>query len=458
MPVRPAVVKDDPRALDAVFADSFFEPWLIKGLYLPMDQLSTTRKGRRFCDYALSFGSTLILIDVHQATFDAHFDLLTEWTQFRKVALPNSRRRLGELEQHISQTVLYQDVACTEPLVVQPAQIYKLCITGAYEQLWKNQFSAILHSYGARFYAEDFVLDEEENPLLVYSLGDFATLIEQLCSFADLFDFLQFHRRAILCLDEDYASELDLLERYIDCKQPFRQAKMLEHEWLMQHLKYQESKLLLLAREQPAKAFYQAWDTSVLWRQLIGHYAHYAKQALLEDDDHAVDWVNLRDLLADESIVSQAHLAQAMINQAGMSAAADNDGYIVHLRSYQHAKRHYILFFYAQVAGQRYSREQMIEELPVLARQVNAQEQAPCLDEIVVLGIQSDAGQFVAADIAYVEGYAVPEAERVYRGQRDAVGQVVNQPIASSLPISRHAFCPCGSGRRYKHCCGRASS
>ena len=456
MPVRPAVVKDDPRALDAVFAHSFFQPWLINGLYLPVESLSSVRKGRRLCDYALSFADTLILLDVHQATFDARFNLLEEWNQFRKIALPNSRRRLGELEKHMSQTVLYQDVDCTHPFAVQPVQIYKVCITGAYEQLWKNQFSAILHSYGARFYAEDFVVDEEENPLLVYSLGDFATLIEQLCSFADLFDFLQFHRRAILSLDDDYASELDLFERYIDFKQPFRQAKMLEHDWLMQRLKYQESALLMLAREHPAKAFDQARQTSMLWRQVIRRYAQYAEQAMLEEDDSAIDRVNLRDVLADESIISQAHLAQAMISQAGMSAAADNDGYIVHLRSYQHAKRHYVLFFYATATGHRYSREQMLEQLPVLARQVNAQEQQPCLDEIVVMGIQSRAGQFVAADIAYVEGYVVPEHERVHRGQRDEVGKLINSPMVSRAPIARHAACPCGSGQRYKHCCGRS--
>lgn len=456
MPVRPAVIKDDPRALDAVFAHSFFQPWLINGLYLSIDTLSGARKGRRCCDYALSFGDTLVLIDVHQATFDAHFDLLAEWTQFRKIALPNSRRRLGELEQQVAQTVLYRDAACTQPLALQPTHIHKLCITGAYEQLWHNQFSAILHAYGARFYAEDFVLDEEENPLLVYSVGDFATLIEQLCSFADLFDFLKFHQRAISSLDDDYASELELLERYIDCKQPFRQAKMLEHEWLMQRLKYQESALLLLAREQPTQAFYQAQHTSLLWRQVIRHYAEYAEHAVREEDDSAIDRINLRDVLADESIISQAHLAQALIHQAGMSAAAENDGYIVHLRSYQHAKRHYVLFFYAGSADHRYSREQMLAKLPVLARQVNAQEQDPCLDDIVVMGIQSAAGQFVGADIAYVEGYVVPEHERVYRGQRDEAGQLVNPPIVSAAPIARHAACPCGSGRRYKHCCGQS--
>jgi hypothetical protein len=457
MPVRPAVLKDDLRALDALFASSFFQPWLIHGLYLHVgDHTTALRKGRRFCDYALSFGDTLVLIDVHQATFDAHFDLVEEWTQFRKVALPNSRRRLGQLEQQVTQTVLYRDVECVQPLAVQPMHIYKLCITAAYEQLWKNQFSAILHSYGARFYAEDFVLDEEENPLLVYSLGDFATLIEQLCSFADLFDFLQFHRRAILSLDEDYASELDLLERYIDCKQPFRQAKMLEHEWLIQHLKYQESGLLILAREQPSKAFHQARQTSMLWRQVIRRYAQYAEQAQYDEDDSAVDRVNLRDILADESVVSQAHLAQAMISQSGMSAAVDNDGYIVHLRSYQHQHRHYVLFFYAQVSGHRYSRELMLTQLPTLARQINAQEQAPLLDEILVIGIQSVDRQFVAADIAYVEGYVIPEHERVYRGQRDGVGQVVNPVLPNHTPMSRHAACPCGSGRRYKHCCGRA--
>jgi hypothetical protein len=28
-------------------------------------------------------------------------------------------------------------------------------------------------------------------------------------------------------------------------------------------------------------------------------------------------------------------------------------------------------------------------------------------------------------------------------------------PIRASSKISRNALCPCGSGRKYKHCCGR---
>ncbi|MEE0110013.1 MAG: SEC-C metal-binding domain-containing protein [Oscillospiraceae bacterium] len=27
--------------------------------------------------------------------------------------------------------------------------------------------------------------------------------------------------------------------------------------------------------------------------------------------------------------------------------------------------------------------------------------------------------------------------------------------IESDIPISRNSPCPCGSGKRYKHCCGK---
>jgi hypothetical protein len=259
------------------------------------------------------------------------------------------------------------------------------------------------------------------------------------------------HHQTVLTDRQDYSSELELLEQHIATGRPFLQGWALEKQWLADGIKQHRSLLLGQALTQPQEVFAQLDSRSVLWRQVIVRYAwHAVDSAPHERDDRMV----LLDILADESLLSQALLSEAMVHQAAFAAAKDDDGYVVHLRSSTHAQRHYILFFYAQSAGHRYSREQMVGSLVTLAEQVNRQAQAPLLDDILVLGIASQNGQFVSADIAHLMGHTVvaPRVQAIQSGDRGTV----NRGAARGGVVGRTDPCPCQSGRRYKHCCGRS--
>ena len=451
---------NDLHALKDLLQAAFFQPWLKHGLYLKRsaEMLKDPRHkaGRKCCDYAIFFDDHALLIDVHQGVFDAYSDIALEWDLFRKMALPNSRKRLALLEKSFAKTVLYADENCLEPLAVQPNTIYKICITAAFEQLG-SQYAAILHSYGADFYAEKFVLDEEENPLLVYSLGDFSVLLGQLNSFPDFFDFLAYHQEAIQQADADYVSELGLLERYVQAGLPFVDAKRYEQQWVEQGLKREYSFVLQEAEHEPEQVLQVLREHATLWQRLI---LSYAKSALNAAGDERVERLALLDLLADESLWSQSQLSAALMNQHALAASRADDGYIVHLRSYTHPKRHYVVLFYAQHPQHSYSRERMVASLPDLASQVNAFEQAPILDDILVLGILSQNSQFVAADIAHMIGQTVPDHLQAKhlrpKPKTSAVdpASAVNRSSSISNQIGRNDPCICGSGRRYKHCCG----
>jgi uncharacterized protein YecA (UPF0149 family) len=60
----------------------------------------------------------------------------------------------------------------------------------------------------------------------------------------------------------------------------------------------------------------------------------------------------------------------------------------------------------------------------------------------------------------FVDGFA--EMEVNYRAMRttDAIEANArrNEPPATTGPIARSAPCPCGSGIKYKRCCGAAST
>lgn len=460
MSISGAAPLNDLHALKGLLQAAFFQPWLKQGLYVKRsaEMLKNPRHkiGRLCCDYAIFFGDQAILIEVHQGVFDAYSDIALEWDLFRKMALPNSRKKLAMLEQSFGQVVLYTDEDCLEPLVAQPRHIYKICVTAAFEQLG-SQYAAILHSYGAYFYAEKFVLDEEENPLLVYSLGDFSVLLGQLNSFPDFFDFLTYHQAAIQQADADYVSELGLLERYIQSGKPFIQAKRHEQQWVEQGVKREYSKILQDADYEPEQVLDVLREHAVLWQRVV---ANYAQSALATVGDERIERLALLDLLADESLWSQSQLSAALMNQHALAASRADDGYLVHLRSYTHPKRHYVVLFYAEHPQHRYSRERMVGQLPDLASQVNAFEQAPIVDDILVLGVSSQNGQFVAVDIAHMIGQVVPDHLQAKhlrpKPQKTAVdpASAVNQSSGVSQQIGRNDPCICGSGRRYKHCCG----
>lgn len=447
---------NDLHALKSLLQAAFFQPWLKHGLYLKRsaEMLKDPRQkaGRKCCDYAIFFDDHAVLIDVHQGVFDAYSDIAIEWDLFRKMALPNSRKRLALLEKSFSKTVLYVDENCLEPLVTQPTYIHKICITAAFEQLG-SQHAAILHSYGADFYAEKFVLDEEENPLLVYSLGDFSVLLGHLNSFPDFFGFLAYHRTAIQQIDADYVSELGLLERYVQEGMPFVDARRYEQQWVEQGLKREYSFVLQEAEHEPEQVLRVLREHALLWQKLI---ASYAKSALSSIGDERIERLALLDLLADESLWSQSQLSAALMNQHALAASRADDGYLVHLRSYTHPKRHYVVLFYAEHPQHRYSRQRMVSHLPDLASQVNGFEQEPVLDDILVLGISSRDGQFVAADIAHMIGQPIPAHLRPMPRRHLAEPEqgAVNQSNRSHAPVGRNDLCICGSGLRYKHCCG----
>lgn len=448
------IALNDPKALDALLSQAFFRPWLQSGLYRrKQDSMvrDSNQVGRQVCHYAICFERTFILIDVHQGVFDSHDDLAQEWSRFRKMALPNSRKRLAQLEDWLAhQEPLYWDAACTDRLVIEPERIYKLCITAAFEQIGRS-YAAILHSYGSDFYQQSFVQDEEPNPLLAYSLGDFSAVVSQLASFPDFLDFLSRHHQTVVNDDVVYASELELLDQHIVSGQPFLQAWALEKKWLSEGLKQYRSLLLQEALGAPAEVFAQLANKASIWQQLIMRYAWHAVDS---DAESKPDLLALLDILADESMISQALLSEAMTNQAAMAASAVDEGYVAHLRSSTHAARHYVLFFYAQSNGHRYSRDQMLPHLAALAEQVNAQEQDQLLDDVLVIGIRSALGRFESADIAHLVGYKT-EPARVRAIKKGSAEMRVNRGAARFGEVTRNDLCPCRSGRRFKHCCGR---
>ena len=49
----------------------------------------------------------------------------------------------------------------------------------------------------------------------------------------------------------------------------------------------------------------------------------------------------------------------------------------------------------------------------------------------------------------------VPDRDIEHKSVQKDVNSKDKQDIISSKKVSRNEKCPCGSGKKYKHCCGR---
>jgi preprotein translocase subunit SecA len=47
------------------------------------------------------------------------------------------------------------------------------------------------------------------------------------------------------------------------------------------------------------------------------------------------------------------------------------------------------------------------------------------------------------------------EAEKAIRNSEHSDGSVKKEPVKSDKKIGRNDLCPCGSGKKYKNCCGK---
>jgi uncharacterized protein YchJ len=78
------------------------------------------------------------------------------------------------------------------------------------------------------------------------------------------------------------------------------------------------------------------------------------------------------------------------------------------------------------------------------------------LDADVLLGMDVlSRGDFTITNYqgTTVMTFRMPSMERVdYTQQTKAFEQA---PVKTGTPVGRNALCPCGSGKKFKHCCGK---
>jgi preprotein translocase subunit SecA len=77
----------------------------------------------------------------------------------------------------------------------------------------------------------------------------------------------------------------------------------------------------------------------------------------------------------------------------------------------------------------------------------------------LILRVELKAEEAVVEDVWKVTGYTGTEW-RTDRAMRDAAQEAAStqtealKPIEAAEKVSRNAPCPCGSGKKYKRCCG----
>lgn len=466
-----------PEALTQVFTQSFFAPWGRESLYRPHHP-PKPNEAFLLCDYVIAFRDVLILINTPQVFLDDQANLASQWANFRKTAVTRARKRLDQAERWIlSGQTVYDDVQCQQPIDVNLAtykQIYKLCITTGIEQIGEQQFP-LLHGYGSAFYREESVGEMPEHPVQLFSAGEFGSVIETLDNFDDFLNFLGFHEAAILDEEQVYQSETALMNLFVQSGAVFAGARRMQHQLRMAGLLDPSSPTIEAPVGYDALVFFkQIQATTVHWngltlgyrQRLLQHLAHQTAQG------HTVsaDYYRLLAAMHDESLAARWLLSLHLQLRKQQSAEQRQSTFLMQTRSCTRDGRHYLFFFYAeQPEGlQEAYRIQAKSQLRELAEMANAKFQAPHLSEIVVLGVHTQDGDATSVDILFKIGHvlngsvqavsrgtlaAEPKA-RVSTSTPSTPTAIAATPVQIAPPASRNDPCPCGSGQRYKHCCG----
>ena len=481
-----------PDGLTVVFAKSFFAPWGRESLYRPHNPPKPD-EAFLLCDYVIAFRDVLILINTPQVLLDDEANLASQWANFRKTAVTRARKRLDQAERWIlSGQAVYDDVHCQQPIDVNLAtykHIHKLCITTGIEQMGEQRFP-LLHRYGSGFYREESVGEIPERPVQLFSAGEFGNVIETLDNFDDFLNFLSFHESAILDEEQVYQSETDLMNLFIQSGAVFASARRMQHQLSLAGLLDDSSPIIESAVGRDALAlFKEIQATTVYWNgltlgyrlRLLQHLANQTAQGLLV----SADYYRLLAAMHDESLAARWLLSLHLQLRKQHSADQRESTFLMQTRSCTREGRHYLFFFYAEQpeALQEAYRIQAKSQLRELAEMANAKFQEPHLSEIVVLGVQTQDGDATSVDILFKIGHVLDgSVQAVSRGTLAAepkaadpkavapistpstptaavpVSQSAASPAPSAAqitpPASRNDPCPCGSGQRYKHCCG----
>ncbi len=409
-----SLIRNDSQWADAtrvggLLQRSVFRVWASHGLFSD-EYLAHNGIVKRLCDHQIVFRDSLILIAELDFEFDESTNLAKEWREFRKKQIPKASKLLLQAEQRLlSGQPVYLDEECKQALDVRGLgiqKVFKLCVTNAFEVI-DGIRHPMLHGYGSVFYAEEFVLDMDTLPLHLFSFSGFAQLLRELTTVEDFLNFLQFQRLAIQQERLDYDTESDLLELFFRSGVVFDQARAIEAQLVHSKLMSQPSPLLQTLPDAEGEGLFRRLRQEArLWEELMDAYCNQLMAGMVEwlPEQTPIAPHDIVTMLADETVFSRAQLARAVNDFLQQPAAVQQEGTLLHERSYTHPLRHHAIVFFAAGQESPMSLEQAPVLLPHIGNQVNQAVQNPPLDEILVWGLGLNRGQICSIQLFFRHG------------------------------------------------------
>lgn len=505
---------------------SFMQPCYYGALYID-DPISNTLS---ICDHAVLMDDKLLLI-VEKHINVTHQAGITKQliTQSRRDAIYAAHHQLTDAVNHVhaSDTTLYTDQAGTQIIdIPDNIHCYLLCITDINIVHGEKRLN-FTHHYGSDYFVEECVLDfdNEDHATQMFSLENIANVIDTLYNMPDFGCFLAAHK-TYLVSGSSFENELEVLADFIETGEMLVSARDIETDLIRAGMREgMDPKLAVADSGEQTKQFLTMRENAKFWNQLI---TMYASQVPPEQMTQESAYRTLLLALMNESIYSRNSLVKAIADYTQSSAAQKSEGYVLHLRSYSHASRHYALLFYASDSAHPNYRTEAKNRLNNLATAVNLYAQQPPLQEIIVIGMEDNNGS-MGVDMYYMPGSEISpdaheEAFAAMRAQQQAQQQLkghsavdfstannmakdqskvgertkvrpidekndaakryddmqaapksnrarpqplsrrsgikklkVNQgqpKLTSNKVSSRNAPCPCGSGKKFRHCHG----
>jgi len=409
---------DTQQALPALWQKMIQQSFL--SLYeLPDDKITDSDHFQGY-DFVFEFSDATIYLLVNTVVMQENKQEVdnAKVREWRKEAVNQLIKRHAQIYQKNDSLIVGRNASITDKTIYFIG-LTSLSISHQDDQSGQSSY-AVGYEYGSRFFAEDCVLDldDEQSILQVFSYQNFVDILSQLVTPSDLTTFLGFHRRQLSSF-ASFRNESTLLKQFLQSPD-FHQRAIKVQEQLIDNELIEQIELRLLKAVEPNQTVFsdtlmaEIQKNTGMWFKLFNSVLErYHEAGTPLPNEHV-------DILVDESMYTYACLVEKILAYRTTDQDSRWNGYVRHEHSYHVFGRHYLMVFYAQDDSSSLSAENVRLSYKDLLSDINVQLQEPVMDDLFLLGVEfrpceDSVNTEVYLDIFHQAGSLVDEStQRLY--------------------------------------------
>lgn len=472
---------------------TFLSLWSYPNVFTPEGRRNGKGAGKELCDLLVVFGADVIVFSDKDISFNSAIDIKVAWNRWRKRAILGSVNQLFGAEKWIREhpTELYLDAACSMrfPLDLESEKSLRFHLIGVTKN---TNAAAQLHFGGGS--SGSFVnvpsLSEKQiadRPFTINDVNPQKTFVHIFDEYSlnvvfeeidTVYDFVRYLRAKEEAIRSSRISvvhgEEDLLAHYMQSgglvnAQPFKVPFKLRNKFKSLVIgeglwrEYEQSDIRRRLRE--------ANHVSYFWDSLIENFSKHIRDGTVAiNAEHSVSsHEKTIRMMAAEGRIARRMLSELFLEKLE-SVPPDRRSSRICQSPFK-KETCFVLVLYPRAVHQNYEdyRKERIDLLHSYALVIL--HKRPELKFITIVGTEPKGSTGRSEDVLSLERHNLSLEDRALAKRlmeeehilddvthRNESGFVVPRSSARNgrqSPLGRNSPCPCGSGQKYKKCCGK---